>query len=123
VLPEAAWLRGVLGRCPYCGQGALFARYLQIAPRCEHCGADFSHEDAGDGATAFVTLIAGAIALPFGLILQFALGWPAWISLPLTIIVMMTVVLIALPAIKGALLAQQFAHQAGERGGTGRNEE
>ncbi len=39
------------GRCPRCGVGPLFKGYLDIAPKCTHCGLDYSQFDVGDGAT------------------------------------------------------------------------
>ena len=32
-------LRGLKGRCPACGEGKLFWRYLKVEPRCGECGA------------------------------------------------------------------------------------
>jgi uncharacterized protein (DUF983 family) len=37
---------GVLGRCPRCGEGKLFASYLKLAPACASCRADFTMADA-----------------------------------------------------------------------------
>ncbi len=31
-------------RCPQCGQGPLFAGWLRMHPRCEHCGLAFQRE-------------------------------------------------------------------------------
>ena len=33
-----AMARGLLGRCPNCGKGRLFASYLTTVKQCEHCG-------------------------------------------------------------------------------------
>ena len=41
--------RGALGRCPQCGQGALFRGLLDVTDRCGHCGLEFHGHDAGDG--------------------------------------------------------------------------
>ena len=32
--------RGLVGRCPHCGKGALFWRYLKVEPACHECGHD-----------------------------------------------------------------------------------
>jgi uncharacterized protein (DUF983 family) len=33
-----AVLRGLRGRCPNCGQGRMFGRFLKVADRCPACG-------------------------------------------------------------------------------------
>ena len=48
--------RGLLGRCPNCGKGAMFRAYLRVNPRCPVCGEDLSGERADD-APAFITLL------------------------------------------------------------------
>src|SRR5438552_675639 len=48
--------RGLLGRCPNCGKGAMFRAYLSVNPRCPACGEDLSVQRADD-APAFVTLL------------------------------------------------------------------
>ena len=30
--------RGLKGKCPHCGDGKLFWRYLKVEPRCQACG-------------------------------------------------------------------------------------
>ena len=49
---------GPMGRCPRCGEGRLFAGYLSVKPRCDHCGLDFTFANSGDGPAVFVMLIA-----------------------------------------------------------------
>ena len=41
----------------------LFTGFLTLAPRCSHCGLDFSFADSGDGPAVFVSLIGGFIVL------------------------------------------------------------
>jgi len=41
-------LTGLMGRCPRCGTGKLFAGFLALRPRCEHCGLEFSFADSAD---------------------------------------------------------------------------
>jgi uncharacterized protein (DUF983 family) len=48
--------RGLMGRCPNCGKGAMFRGYLSVNPRCPVCGEDLSFQRADD-APAFVTLL------------------------------------------------------------------
>ena len=55
--------RGLRGRCPRCGEGRLFQGFLDLRPRCEHCGLDYGFADAGDGPAVFVILIGGFIVV------------------------------------------------------------
>src|SRR5438067_2441 len=46
--PPSPVVAGLRGCCPRCGKGKLFAGFLALAPRCEHCGLDFSFADSAD---------------------------------------------------------------------------
>jgi uncharacterized protein (DUF983 family) len=92
---EPSTLRAaVLGLCPRCGAGKLFAGYLTVAPRCASCGLEYANFDAGDGPAVFVILIVGAIVAGGALI------------------VILTFSLLRL--MKAFLLVQQYKHQAHE---------
>jgi uncharacterized protein (DUF983 family) len=104
----------MLGRCPACGRGSLFSRYLHFAARCTQCDADFSKADTGDGPAVFVVLIVGAIVTVFALALEMGFGLE-----PLVVIAAMTVLTlvlcaILLPMAKGLLFGLQWRHKAGE---------
>ena len=46
-LPTAL-ARGFSMRCPNCGRGHLFGRFLKVADHCEVCGEDFTPQRADD---------------------------------------------------------------------------
>jgi uncharacterized protein (DUF983 family) len=104
----------VLGRCPKCGQGALFTGYLAIAPACTVCGQDFRSFDVGDGAAALVILVVGAIVCGLALWVEFTFQPPLWVHVVLwtPLIAVLTFVLLRL--VKSALLVLQYRHKAGE---------
>lgn len=108
-----AFRAGARGRCPQCGAGRLFDGYLRFAPRCAACGEDFRTADVGDGATVFVILVVGAVAVPAAFILQFGFGWPVWASVGLAGGLTLGLSLLLLPPAKGVLFALQWAHKAG----------
>jgi uncharacterized protein (DUF983 family) len=110
----AALRAGVLGRCPKCGQGRLYAKYLRIADRCGACGADFSIADSGDGPAVFVILVVGALAVPFVLVLQLGFGWPLWAVGVAGLLFTLGLSLALLPVFKGVLFTLQWAHGARE---------
>jgi uncharacterized protein (DUF983 family) len=51
--------RGVLHRCPNCGEGRLYSRYLKVDLDCEVCGHDLARYPADDGPAYFTILIIG----------------------------------------------------------------
>ncbi len=104
----------IFGRCPRCGQGKLFAGYLNIAKRCTHCGLDYAIFDAGDGPAVFVILIVGAVVCAGALYVEFTFQPPYWVHAVLWIptICILTIVLLRLA--KCLLLVLQYKHRAGE---------
>ena len=54
-------LFGLRGRCPRCGVGKLFVRYLKITERCDACGLGIGGHDVGDGPVVPATLVLGGI--------------------------------------------------------------
>ncbi|WP_235303282.1 DUF983 domain-containing protein [Sphingopyxis sp. MWB1] len=109
---EAGWR----GRCPQCGEGRMFRRWLKVADRCEVCGLDYDFAAPDDGP-AFFSLCFIAFPLLF-LVVWFEVALePAWwahliISAPLMIVPC----LLALHPIKGWLVASQYVNKAQEAG-------
>lgn len=103
---------GLAGRCPRCGDGRLFAGFVNVAPRCEACGLDYGFADAGDGPAVFVTLFAGLVVLGLALWVEIAFQPPIWVHmvifLPLTLIVCLGM----LRPLKGLLIALQYRNKA-----------
>lgn len=104
----------LLGRCPRCGQGRLFAGYLTIAPACTVCRQDFSSFDVGDGAAALVILVVGAIVAGAALWTEFTYQPPLWVHALLWAPLIVILTFVFLRVIKSALLVLQFKHKAGE---------
>jgi uncharacterized protein (DUF983 family) len=66
-LPHSFWAaaaRGLRCRCPRCGEGPLFARWLQVEPACPACGQDWSHQRADDFPAYIAILITGHLLAP-----------------------------------------------------------
>jgi uncharacterized protein (DUF983 family) len=82
--------RGLLGRCPACGQTHLFNRFLRVVPECRNCGAPLGLARADDAPPYFTILIVGHIVIPAMVILQREGNPPQWllwaIFVPLTLI-------------------------------------
>ena len=103
---------GVRGRCPRCGTGRLFAGFLQLRPRCENCGLDFTFADSADGPAVFVILIAGFAIAGSALLVEVAYSPPLWAHFlawpPLVLVVCFGL----LRPLKGVLIALQYHHKA-----------
>ncbi len=110
VSPFAA---GLACRCPRCGQGALFAGYLKVAPRCERCGGDRGFADSGDGPAVFVIFAVAPIVMILAFITE-ALFHPApWMHLALWIPTVVILTLLLLRPFKATMIALQYQRQAG----------
>lgn len=81
----------LLGRCPRCGEGRLFAGLLSVREACGRCGLDLRSQDAGDGPAVFAILIVGTLAVIGAILVELraepplwvhALLWPAWCCPP-----------------------------------------
>lgn len=105
---------GILGRCPRCQRGRLFAGFLTLAPRCEICGLDFSFADPADGPAFFAMSIVAFPALAFALWLQFAWEPPYWVHAVTTLPLTIGACLLLLRPIKGWLVCSQYFHKAEE---------
>ena len=112
-LREAAQ-RGLLGRCPRCGKGTLFAGFLTVAPRCENCGLDFAFADSADGPAFFVMSFAGFVVVLAALVVEVAYQPPYWVHALLWVPLILALTLLPLRPVKGLLIALQFHHKAAE---------
>lgn len=101
--------RGVRLRCPKCGIGSLFTRYLKVADNCGHCGEELHHHRADDAPSYFTILINGHVIIPLVLLVEMLHRPPLWVHAALWIPLTILTALAALPVIKGALVNYQWA--------------
>ena len=106
--------RGLAGRCPHCGDGKLFAGFLQVRLRCETCGLDYAFADAGDGPAVFIILIAGFIVAGSALIAEVFYQPPLWVHALLWGPLAVVVCIGPLRPLKGLMIALQYHFQAAE---------
>lgn len=104
-----AMLRGAVLRCPACGTGKLFERYLKVADRCPSCASELHHQRADDAPPYFTIFIVGHLVLGGVLTVEQNYAPPVWLQasiwMPLTLILSLWM----LPRIKGALVGLQWA--------------
>ena len=56
--------RGLACRCPGCGRGRLFGRFLKPVAACDTCGRDWTLQRADDFPAYLVILLAGHVLVP-----------------------------------------------------------
>ncbi len=111
VSPVAA---GLKCRCPRCGEGKLYSKFLTVAPACTACGLDFSKVDTGDGPAVFVILILGFLVVGGALVLEMTIAPPYWVHFVLWLPLTVLGVFVMLPPFKATLIALQYKHKAAE---------
>lgn len=105
---------GIRGKCPRCGQGALFDGFIKIRPACENCGLDFGFADAGDGPAVFVILLVGFVIVGGALYVELAFQPALWVHVVLWAPVTVLLGLGLLRPLKATLVALQYKHRAEE---------
>lgn len=107
-------IKGLLCRCPGCGEGPLFVGYLKLALSCARCGLGFSFADSGDGPAVFVIFLVAPLVILMALVLGAVASIPPWMHLVIWIPVTVLLSLALLPPFKGVLVNLQYRHDAHE---------
>jgi uncharacterized protein (DUF983 family) len=114
-----AMVRGMRGRCPNCGEGRMFSRFLAVAPTCDVCGERLDGHRADDAPPYVVIMIVGHVVVALNLAFERAAEWPLWVHfavwIPLTLILSLGLI----QPTKGAIIGLQWANRMH---GFGRNE-
>jgi uncharacterized protein (DUF983 family) len=97
--------RGLAGRCPKCGVGHLFPRYLKQVEYCKACLEHLGHIRADDGPAWLTILVVGHILAPLMLILIPGNTWPDWLLMAVWLSAALILVLALLPRAKGLFIA------------------
>jgi uncharacterized protein (DUF983 family) len=107
-------LTGLKGRCPRCGEGALFAGYLTVASSCNVCKLPFRFADVGDGASWFVMLFTSIFGVGSILGVEVAYSPHWWVHVLLAIPILIVMPVLLLRPVKGLLICQQWQTGAQE---------
>ncbi len=103
--------RGLRGRCPHCGEGKLFGKFLKVKDHCDVCGEEFHHHRADDFPAYIVVLLLGHIMVPFALEIEERFAPPFWIHMVVTIPLALLLALTLLQPVKGAIVALQWRNR------------
>jgi len=96
--------RGLGKRCPNCGVGGVYSRYLKVIDSCGHCSEPLGHIRADDFPPYITIVIVGHIVVPLLLISERLLHPPTWLQLAVGLPLTLALTLWMLPHIKGAVL-------------------
>jgi uncharacterized protein (DUF983 family) len=110
--PRDVWRsmwRGVRERCPNCGEGHLFRRYLKVADACPACGEDLHHQRADDAPAYFTIVIVGHFVVAGVLWMERAYSPADWVQAAVWLPLTLGATLWLLPRVKGALVGLQWA--------------
>jgi len=104
---EAMW-RGFRGKCPACGEGKMFRKFLKVADNCPNCGEELYHHRADDFPAYLVIVIVGHILVPIVLAVETDIAPPIWVGMTLWPVVALAMTLGLLQPVKGAVVAIQW---------------
>ena len=104
---QALW-RGFTGKCPACGEGRMFRKFLKVADACPNCGEELHHHRADDFPAYLDIVIVGHILVPIVLAVETHIAPPMWVGMTLWPVVALAMTLGLLQPIKGAVVAVQW---------------
>jgi uncharacterized protein (DUF983 family) len=106
-LAKAVW-RGFRDRCPHCGEGRLFSRFLKVAHHCDACGEELFHQRADDFPAYLVIVLVGHAVVPGILAVEMAYAPPVALQLAVWLPVTLIASLGLLQPTKGAIVGLQW---------------
>lgn len=106
--PAAVW-RGFRGRCPRCGEGRLFGRFLKVEPACAACGLALHHHRADDFPPYIVMFVVGhLVGLGIYETEMRVEDVPLWLHAAIWPALTLVLCLSLLQPVKGAVVALQY---------------
>ncbi len=104
-----AMSRGFLGKCPHCGKGRLFPRFLKVTDKCATCGEEFHHHRADDLPAYLVIVIVGHIVVGAFMGAERMFDLTTWQHLAMWVPITLAMTIGLLQPVKGAVVGLQWA--------------
>lgn len=101
--------RGLRLRCPHCGEGHLFTRFLKVSAHCESCGADNTIYPSDDAPPYLTLFLVTHLILPFAFWAERAWEPELWVHFVIWLPLLTVITIAALPFIKGAVIGFAWA--------------
>lgn len=100
--------RGFMMRCPHCGTGRLFGRFLKVVDHCASCGEVFSHHRADDFPPYLVMTIVGHVVVAAVLAIEMRYAPAIWLQFLIWLPVTLLSAVALLQPVKGAIVGMQW---------------
>jgi uncharacterized protein (DUF983 family) len=100
--------RGLRGRCPNCGRGHMFSRFLKVVDRCPVCSEELFHQRADDFPAYLVIVLVGHTVVPLALLVETEFAPALWLQVALWVPLTGFLSFALLSPIKGAVVAMQW---------------
>jgi uncharacterized protein (DUF983 family) len=101
--------RGFRGRCPHCGEGRVFGRFLKVRPVCDACGLELHHHRADDLPPYLVIFVVAHLVGYLILETESAYEVPLWLEVGFWPLFTLGLALGLLQPVKGAVVGLQYA--------------
>ena len=106
---KQAILRGFAMRCPACGKGRIFHKFLKVSDHCPECGEALHHHQADDAPPYFTIMTVGHIVVPAMLWVELEYLPPIWVHMAVWPALTLLLSLWLLPRFKGGIIGWQWA--------------
>ncbi len=104
----AIW-KGIKCKCPKCGEGKLFEKWLKVTPTCKHCGEELHHERAQDFPPYITITIVGHVIVTLLMIVEARTQWSLTTHLLVWIPLATVMTLGLMQPVKGGVVGMQWA--------------
>ena len=102
--------RGIRLRCPQCGEGHLFSRYITVRESCEVCGKDNTIYPSDDAPPYLTLVLVGHVILPFMFWMDKAWNPAMWVMFAIWLPLIAVTTLALLPYMKGLVIGFAWAN-------------
>jgi uncharacterized protein (DUF983 family) len=103
-----ALLRGVRSRCPRCGEGQLFRKWLKPRERCPVCTMDLTPQRADDLPAYIAMIVTGHLMAPLIIMLSADFGMSPVPMIAILVPLAVAMMLGMLQPAKGGVIAVQW---------------
>ena len=102
-------LKGIQCRCPKCGEGKLFNKWLKVTTSCNMCGEDLYHERAQDFPPYITIMIVGHVILTLVMLVEGNFEWSLNTHLLVWLPLSLIMALALMQPVKGGVVGMQWA--------------
>ena len=114
--------KGLKCRCPNCGEGKLFRKYIKSVDQCAVCKTEIHHHRADDFPPYLTIFIVGHIVITLVMIVEAKWDISTFAHLAMWVPLTVTLSLAMLQPLKGGVIGMQWALRMHGFGGNGETE-